>query len=329
MLWGIYCSFFPNKGEWDDGQNNIEKLIELIVFSVTAFLSIFFISFLKKNSDRSFWDFTTKTFFQLALACVFGGVLFGGFSLAFFAAGELFNVDFSERAFAYLAVCCFVLFSPIYFFANIPDKAGKHSNEIAYNKVQKILALYIFTPILAVYAAILYAYLFKIIVTWQLPNGLVSWLVSMLSLGGLLVITFLFPVREQNESKAVAFLSRWFGVLILPLLVLMSVGIFRRIGDYGITINRFYVLLLNLWFYGIYVYLFISKAKHIKWILISPVLVALVFSFGFWSAANITKSMLTSEVRSKPLFERKANVYRRGKIFTCRNGKKRAYETEK
>jgi hypothetical protein len=87
----------------------------------------------------------------------------------------------------------------------------------------------------------------------------------------------------------------------------MSIGIVRRIGDYGITINRCYILLLNLWFYGIYAYLFITKSRHIKWIIISPVIIVLISSFGFWSAASVTKHSLTKELNYY-LGENKINI---------------------
>ncbi|MDR1699179.1 MAG: DUF4153 domain-containing protein [Prevotellaceae bacterium] len=292
LLWGLYCLFLPEKA--DDVQTG--KIIEISVISAVAFCSMFFISFLKKNQDRAFWNFTTQTLFQMTLACCFGSILFGGLSLALLAIDSLFGVSVAGEVYAHLAVVCFALFAPLYFLANIPAKAEKHNQDIFYTKIQKILSLYILMPILAVYAVILYAYLFKIVIAWELPNGWVSWLVSALALGGLLVITFLFPVREQESNKAVNFISRWFGLLILPLLLLMTVGIFRRIGDYGITINRGYVLLLNIWFYGIYIYLFLTNSKHIKWILISMVAVALLVSVNFWGVANVTRNSLSKEV---------------------------------
>ena len=292
LLWGMYCFFLPDKFE----NIQLTKGIEIFVIGGTAFCAMFFISFLKKNNDRSFWNFATQTLFQMALACIFGTILFGGLSLALLAIDSLFNVSVDGKIYGNLAVICFALFMPIYFLANITDKTEKYNNEIFYIKVQKILALYILTPILAIYAIILYAYLFKIIVAWELPNGWVSWLVSALSFGGLIVITVLYPVREQEKNKVVNFISHWFGLLILPLLLLMTIGIFRRIGDYGITINRGYILLLNLWFYGIYIYLFFTKSRHVKWILISFVAIALLTSVNVWGVANITKKSLTKEV---------------------------------
>jgi hypothetical protein len=79
----------------------------------------------------------------------------------------------------------------------------------------------------------------------------------------------------------------------------MTIGILRRISDYGITIHRGYVLLLNIWFYGIYIYIFIRKAESIKWIPISFAAIALFFSIGFWSIPNVTKHILIAELSSE------------------------------
>jgi hypothetical protein len=95
------------------------------------------------------------------------------------------------------------------------------------------------------------------------------------------------------------------GVVILPLLVLMTVGIVRRVSDYGLTINRCYILLANLWFYGIYIYLFLVRGRRVKWILISLVAIALVASAGPWSMSNVTRrsieSRITAYLGGKPL----------------------------
>jgi hypothetical protein len=102
----------------------------------------------------------------------------------------------------------------------------------------------------------------------------------------------------EGNNKFVNFLSRYFGLIILPLLTLMTIGILRRISDYGITIHRCYVLLLNIWFYGIYIYIFIRKAESVKWIPISFAAIALFFSISFWSIPNVTKHILIAEITS-------------------------------
>ena len=293
LLWGVYCLFLPENHH----DIHLSKWIEIVVIGFSSFFSLFFISFLKKNNNRAFWNFATQTLSQMVLAVFFGAVIFGGLSLAIFSIDNLFNTQINSWVHE-IAVFCFALFTPFYFLSNIPDGANKFDNELAYNKMQKIFALYILTPILAIYAIILYVYLLQIIVEWQLPRGMVSWLVTALASGGLLVTTLLYPVREAGQSKIASFLGRWFGVIILPLLVLMTIGIFRRIGDHGITINRLYILLLNVWFYGIYLYLFFTRSRNIKWIVISPIIVALIASTSVWSVTNITERTLTREIRA-------------------------------
>ncbi|MDR3002537.1 MAG: DUF4153 domain-containing protein [Fibromonadaceae bacterium] len=288
LLWGIYCLFLPTKLP-------AGKEIELNVIGVAIFLSIFFIPFLKKNKDKAFWSFTTQTIFQLVLATSFSTIIFIGLYIALESLKALFNIKI-DPAGVNLTIVCYALFAPLYFLANIPSQITKRNEEIVLNKYLKILALYILMPLAAVYALILYVYLFKIIFTFELPKGSVSWLVSTLACSGLLIITLLYPMRLEAKNKFIVFLSRYFGLLILPLLALMTIGIFRRIDDYGITVNRSYVLLANIWFYGIFIYLFITKGQRIKWIFISFATIALFVSVGFWNVSNVTKYILTAEV---------------------------------
>lgn len=291
-LWGLYCFFLPTTSE----AFHLAKGIEIFVIGAVAFLSMFFISFLKKDNDIAFWNFSVKTIFNCGLAVFFAVILYGGLALATYAVEQLFGLELN-KAYLYAAILCFECFAPLYVLANMPDKTAKHNNAfISETKYWKILAMYILSPLAAIYLVILYIYLFKIMFAWELPNGGVSWLMSVLASGGLAVIGLLYPVRLQEKQTFTTFVSRYFGVIILPLLVLMSIAIFYRINEYGLTINRCYMLLLNLWFYGIYAYLFITKSRHIKWILISAATIALLASVSFWSIPNITKRALTADL---------------------------------
>lgn len=306
FLWGVYCFFLPS----DEFSTN--KTIELYAIALAAFSSIFFISFLGKGKEQAYWNFFIQTIFQLGIAYFFGIIIFGMFFTVIFLIESLFNANVTSNTmfFSGLYIACFVLFAPLYFLANIPDKLAKHSEEkitlnnkiltyvlsllaavfakhfkkISLNDYLDILT-FIFTGITAIYTIVLYVYLFKIVSAQELPKGSVSYLVSALAFSGLLIITLLYPYRfmaltihRLKISNFVAFLSRYFGLIILPLLALMSVGIFHRINDYGFTINRYCVLLLNIWFYGVYIYIFITKAEQIKFIPISFAAIALLAS---------------------------------------------------
>ena len=305
LLWGVYCLYLPDASAF-----SVTKSIELVVIGASAFLSIFFISFLGRGREVAFWNFSVQVIIQLMLAQFFALVVYVGLCLATLAIVLLFDAkNFAVTAYLYSFLLSCILFPAIYVVANIPDKAAKRSEEISVNKFLKVFALYILTPIVALYALIMYVYLFKVVFTWELPRGMVSYMVSTLAVCGLFIITFLLPVRLEGKNRFIVFLTRYFGLMILPLLTLMAIGIFRRIDDYGVTIHRIYVLLINLWFYGVYIYIVITKAKRVKWIPISFTALALLATFGYFGVPNVTKRLLVADVH-KHLENRKIPLYR-------------------
>jgi phage anti-repressor protein len=72
--------------------------------------------------------------------------------------------------------------------------------------------------------------------------------------------------------------------------VLLFTAIFRRIGDYGVTENRYFVLVIALWILGITVYLLLSKKKSLKILPISLFIVAMISSFGSWGVFSVSKN---------------------------------------
>jgi hypothetical protein len=283
-LWGARCLFFPA----NDNDMTEAQWVEVGVVCGAAFFAVFFSAFLRRDTDAPWWNFSLRTLARLILGSLFSGTLFGGLVLAVHAVAELFDVNPPDEIFGWLSVACFVVFAPLYVLAGVPDGETKRDGELRPDHLLKVLALYILGPILAIYVLILYLYLAKIVVTWELPNGWVSWLVTTLGAGGLAMTLLLYPHRMRSGNRLIGFLSRWTGIIIAPLLLLMTVGIARRVSDYGWTPNRAYILLLNLWFYAIYAWLFIVRGRRVKWILVSAVVVALVSSVGPWSLARIS-----------------------------------------
>jgi len=292
IVFAVYCFTLP------------EKLIEyqyyqLFSMGLVFTLAAFFISFLHKNCEMPFWNFSKQSIVQLIITVVFAAVLYGGLGLAILSLDKLFKIEISSKVYGHLAVFSFLLFAPTYFLSNIPDKIEKRKQEFTFEKIIKIFGLYILLPILAIYTLILYVYLIQIVIKWQLPNGWVSTLVSVLGLGGFLCVLILHPLYLSNKNKVVDLFAKLFPVLLFPLLILMSVGIYRRIADYDLTINRLYVMILNFWFYGISIYLLISKAKQVKWIVISFAAITFLSSIGPWSVFSVTRNTLTAQLEKQ------------------------------
>lgn len=98
---------------------------------------------------------------------------------------------------------------------------------------------WIVTPALIVYTAIVYLYMAKIAVTWSLPRGGVAYMVCIFA-----VVTLLVRLLGEGfaERRAAWFYDR-FSMVMLPAAVLFWLGAARRIGDYGLTEARVYLLL--------------------------------------------------------------------------------------
>lgn len=273
-------------------------IIQLVVLYVVSVLLAYVLAYLKPATDGAFRTFAVNVTIQGALAYVFAGVLMGGLSLALFSIKTLFGVDIPEDVFESLMISCMVGFGPLYLLSNVPSGDEMLEEETTMPKALKILGMYILLPILSLYLVILYVYLLTIVVQWQLPDGWVSTLVTVLALGGFVTMAIVYPLAVQKD-KLVSWLFRFFPLLLMPLLVLMSVGIARRLGDYGLTINRGLVLVLNAWLYGISIYLFITQSRHLKWIVISFAVIAFLSVAGPWNVAAITERSMLSELRSQ------------------------------
>lgn len=273
---------------------SVEVLLILVGFSCACF----FAKWITDRHSLDWWSYVQQMAFHLIVSGVFAGVLMGGLSLALVSINQLFEVAIAESAYQYLAIVCFVLFMPSYYLSHIESQKSTE-NELSpptYPITYKVLGLYIILPLLTIYTIILYGYLVKIITVWELPNGWVSWLVSILGFTGLLTLIVLHPLQQQGTHKIIRLFAQLFPKLLFPLLILMLVGIIRRFSDYGITINRLLVLILNLWFIGISIYLTLSRTKQLQWIPISFATLALLSSMGPWSVTSITKKALKKEL---------------------------------
>src|SRR5690606_32311453 len=126
-----------------------------------------------------------------------------------------------------------------------------------YSIVLKVLLLYIVIPLLTAYTAILYIYFIKIIISWEWPIGLVSHLVLWYALIVTAVLFLITPMRDENKWANI--FSKWMPIIILPILIMMFISMGIRINAYGVTENRYYVVVMGLWIFGIMVYYSLVK----------------------------------------------------------------------
>jgi len=77
--------------------------------------------------------------------------------------------------------------------------------------------------------------------------------------------------------------------VLIPLIVVLFLAVTERIGDYGITENRYAGIALGIWLVAQVLYFLFSKSKSIKFTVGSLCLLAFVVSFGPWGMLSVSQ----------------------------------------
>lgn len=265
----------------------------------TVGISVFFLSFLKDKNDVPSWNFAMHSFNLFVVSVFIGWIMFGSISLLISSLHVLFNIHIPSDYYLYLGIICCIWLSLMLFIGRLPQGIEKHNTEVLSSSFLNSIITYLFLPLTAGYLLVLYIYAIQIMIAWKLPNGWVSWLIIAVMAICIIIEFSLYPTRITEKKSRNEIIARWLPILILPLLLLMTIGIIRRISDYGISINRLYLITLNGWFYVVCIGLFINKVQRINWIPISFSLLFLLTSALPINYANITKKSIHKHVKEE------------------------------
>ncbi len=269
-------------------------------------LSVFFLSFFKEKNDIPSWNFALSSITACVTANVIGCIMSGGICFLILSVHKLFDLSIDSTCYLYIVILCNVCLSMFLFLGLLPQKREKHNTRPLQHSFLNGVIHYLFLPLTGGYLIVLYIYALRILINWELPIGWVSWLVITLMTGCIVIEFGLYPSRMAQQKHTDNLIARWLPLFVLPLLFLMTIGIIRRFNDYGVTINRLYLITLNIWCYFVCITLIIIKAKRISWIPISFSLVFLLTSVLPVNYASITRQIIQKEVnqtiiRQKPM----------------------------
>ncbi len=269
-------------------------------------LSVFFLSFFKEKNDIPSWNFALSSITACVTANVIGCIMSGGICFLILSVHKLFDLSIDSTCYLYVVILCNVCLSMFLFLGLLPQKQEKHNTRPLQHSFFNGVIHYLFLPLTGGYLIVLYIYALRILINWELPIGWVSWLVITLMTGCIVIEFGLYPSRMAQQKRTDNLIARWLPLFVLPLLLLMTIGIIRRFNDYGVTINRLYLITLNIWCYFVCIILIIIKAKRISWIPISFSLVFLLTSVLPVNYASITRQIIQKEVnqtiiRQKPM----------------------------
>src|SRR4029078_289280 len=106
------------------------------------------------------------------------------------------------------------------------------------------------------------------------PSGGFVYLVSGVSVTGVLALLLVPPIRQREDSRWVSWYGRWWFLALLPALAMLLLAVAQRIGQYGIPEPRYFLLLLALWLLGLALYYVVTGSDNIKLIPLTLGLIA-------------------------------------------------------
>lgn len=221
---------WPGVGDW---LASAQGVITMAVLSPLALLAC------RRAADNARFVTDALVYLRAAvLALLFAGVAYGLFEAILWSAAYIFGFD-GARWVAHLTTdLLFVtfLFAAPALFLMLLDRWEEA--RFGQSHVLEALVNWVVTPAVVVYAAILYLYLLKILLAWSLPEGGVAYLVFGFTMTALLVKALWMQLEKRRGGW---FYDR-FSLLSLPLVALFWVGVARRVGEYGLTEARIYLL---------------------------------------------------------------------------------------
>lgn len=294
ILWTTICVFFSHNFPL----NNSFKA-SCVACCVAIVLALWVIPFVGQKDDRPAINFVLGLVKHIFLSLIVSLILFLGLELLIQSFIFLFDFHVEETQVLYLLIFCFFFLAPSLVVLQTPSREDKYAvRNWTENKFMNGVIHFLVIPLHLVYLLTLYLYVIKIVLTWTLPNGWVSWLVTALMFLTIVIVYLLYPVNFQAEKKRFdQLVLRYLPIVVLPLLFLMSIGIIRRFNDYGISVLRIYLLAFNLWCYAVCIGLYVVKSKRLSWIVGSFTVLMLTLTVLPYNVFTFTRNKLQSDIK--------------------------------
>ena len=281
VVLGIVAVLWPH---WtDDMQWRRYAQLSLLGHALVAVLP-----YARVREPNGFWQFNRTLLERFVIATVFSGVLFGGLAGALACLKPLFGITVSAKVYGLLSTSVNFVFHPWFFLAGIPADLSSLESRREYPATLRVFAQFILVPLVAVYQVLLTAYLVKVIATGKWPSGLIGWLVSVEATAGMLALLLIHPVRGQAGNLWTRTFSRVFYIALLPSIAMLALSIAKRVGQYGITEDRYFVMVLTAWLAAISLTFIVRRDADIRVIPLTLALLAAATIGGPWGAYRVS-----------------------------------------
>jgi hypothetical protein len=286
----------------------------IAMFAFAFHLLVSFAPFIGRDNLDGFWDYNKTLFLRILAAGLYSGVLFIGLAAALLTINGLFDVKIEWFVYMRLFAIVVAGFSTIFFLAGVPSVQESRTDRIEYPKGLRLFTQYVLIPLMTIYLAILLVYEVKIIIEWDFPKGMVSLLILGYAVFGILSLLLIYPIRNKEGFGWIKLFSKFFYIMMIPLVILLLLAVWKRISTYGITESRYILICLAGWLFLITIYFLVSKKQNIKLIPASLCALALLAIYGPQSAFSISR--ISQIARLKKLTATKNTDFERAEVVS-------------
>ena len=281
------------------GLDEKHNAIRYFQLSAALHLSVAFLPFIGVEENAAFWQYNRRLFLSFLRAVVFSAVLFAGLSVALAALDKLFGLSVPNDTYLRLWFIIAFVGNTWIFLAGIPQDIATLATDRDYPRALKIFTQFILTPLVAVYLLILLAYLVKIIITRDWPSGWIGYLVTSVSVAGILGFLLVHPLRDDPGEGWIRTYRRWLFIALIPAAIMLLVAFFKRIAPYGLTELRYLGLLLGIWLLAVSVLFTVRREHGIRIIPLSLAVLLLVTLYGPLGATHRAVASQRSRLESE------------------------------
>ena len=253
----------------------------LIPISIILFLLI---PILKKKENKE--KYLQSVFSNFVITGIFVAVLWIGIEIILTTVNYLF-FNSGDSLFFRLTTYSFWFITEVFgvsLFLSLLKKPDDNLENYEFPFIFNLLIKFVIIPLIIIYTGVLYIYMAKVLISMHLPKGLISHLVLWYTAFSVAVMILITPFTQKD--KFFENFKKYFPYFSIPLIFASLFAVFQRTYQYGITENRYYVLISIFWL--LFCMILYIRKMNITGIFISLITCLVISVYTPLSAKNVS-----------------------------------------
>ena len=253
----------------------------LIPISMVLFLLI---PILRKKDNRE--KYLQSVFSNFVTTGIFAAVLWIGIEIILATVNYLFFYS-GDSLFFRLTTYSFWFITEVFgalLFLSLLKKPDDNLENYEFPFIFNLLIKFAIIPLIIIYTGVLYIYMARVIISMHLPKGLISHLVLWYTAFSVFIMILITPFTQKD--KFFENFKKYFPYFSIPLIFASLFAVFQRTYQYGITENRYYVLISIFWL--LFCMILYIRKMNITGIFISLIACLVISVYTPLSAKNVS-----------------------------------------